>query len=208
MRMELTMTRTRIAVSLLAGLWLACSTERAFTRGEYTDPNEIDLLSDEWAPSDLQLIAKKVVGDLQASPAFATIAGQAQQQPIVIVGKLKNSTSEHIDMQSLADKIQTQLVNTGRFAFVDSGARQQIAEEYEYQGSGYVRPDQAKGPGQQVAPDYIMTGELASIKQRVGSDEFIYYKMTAKLSNLKTGLLVWTDEKELKKKFVKQGVRP
>ena len=187
---------------------MACSTERAFTRGEYTDPNEIDLLSDEWAPSDLQLIAKKVVGDLQASPAFAQIAGQAQVQPIVIVGKLKNSTSEHIDMQSLADKIQTQLANTGRFAFVDANARQAIAEEYEYQGSGYVRPDQAKGPGQQVSPDYLMTGELSSIKQRVGSDEFIYYKMTTKLSNLRTALVVWQDEKELKKKFVKQSVRP
>ena len=204
MRMELTMTRTRIALSLLAGLWLACSTERAFTKGEYTDPNEIDLLSDEWAPSDLQLIAKKVVGDLQASPAFAQIQGR----PVVIVGKLKNSTSEHIDMQSLADKIQTQLANTGKFAFVDASARQAVAEEYEYQGSGYVRPDQAKGPGQQIAPDYIMTGDLASIKQRVGSDEFIYYKMTAKLTNLRTGILEWTDEKELKKKFVKQGVRP
>jgi uncharacterized protein (TIGR02722 family) len=202
--MELTMTRTRIAVSLLAGLWLACSTERAFTKGEYSDPNEIDLLSDEWAPSDLQLIAKKVVGDLQVSPAFAQIQGR----PVVIVGKLKNSTSEHIDMQSLADKIQTQLANTGKFAFVDASARQAVAEEYEYQGSGYVRPDQAKGPGQQIAPDYIMTGDLASIKQRVGSDEFIYYKMTAKLTNLRTGILEWTDEKELKKKFVKQGIRP
>jgi hypothetical protein len=202
--MELTMTRTRIAVSLLAGLWLACSTERAFTKGEYSDPNEIDLLSDEWAPSDLQLIAKKVVGDLQTSPAFAQIQGR----PVVIVGKLKNSTSEHIDMQSLADKIQTQLANTGKFAFVDASARQAVAEEYEYQGSGYVRPDQAKGPGQQIAPDYIMTGDLASIKQRVGSDEFIYYKMTAKLTNLRTGILEWTDEKELKKKFVKQGIRP
>jgi penicillin-binding protein activator len=202
--MELTMTRTRIALSLLAGLWMACSTERAFTKGEYSDPNEIDLLSDEWAPSDLQLIAKKVVGDLQVSPAFAQIQGR----PVVIVGKLKNSTSEHIDMQSLADKIQTQLANTGKFAFVDATARQAVAEEYEYQGSGYVRPDQAKGPGQQIAPDYIMTGDLASIKQRVGSDEFIYYKMTAKLTNLRTGILEWTDEKELKKKFVKQGIRP
>lgn len=198
------MTRTRICVSLLAGLWLACSTERAFTKGEYTDPNEIDLLSDDWAPSDLQLIAKKVVNDLSSSPAFAQIQGR----PIAIVGKLKNSTSEHIDMQSLADKIQTQLANTGKFAFVDASARQAVAEEYEYQQSGYVRPDQAKGPGQQYAPDYILTGDLASIRQRVGSDEFIYYKMTAKLTNIRTGLLEWTDEKELKKKFVKQGIRP
>jgi hypothetical protein len=202
--MELTMTRTRICVSLLAGLWLACSTERAFTKGEYTDPNEIDLLSDDWAPSDLQLIAKKVVNDLTTSPAFAQIQGR----PVVIVGKFKNSTSEHIDMQSLADKVQTQLANTGRFAFVDPSARQAVAEEYEYQQSGYVRPDQAKGPGQQIAPDYIMTGDLASIRQRVGSDEFIYYKMTAKLTNIRTGILEWTDEKELKKKFVKQGIQP
>src|SRR5262249_16392667 len=78
----------------------------------------------------------------------------------------------------------------------------------EYQQSGYVNPAQAKGPGQQAAPDYIMTGELASIVQRVGSDEFIYYKMTCKLTNIRTGILEWTDEKELKKKFVKQSIRP
>jgi PBP1b-binding outer membrane lipoprotein LpoB len=66
----------------------------------------------------------------------------------------------------------------------------------------------AKGPGQQAAPDYILTGDLASIVQRVGGDEFIYYKMTAKLTNIRTGILEWTDEKELKKKFVKQSVRP
>jgi uncharacterized protein (TIGR02722 family) len=205
MRMELTMNRTKMYLPVLAALTLGgCSTERAFTKGEYTDPNEIDLLSDEWAPSDLQLIAKKIVTDLQQSPAFAQIQGR----PVVVVGKLKNSTSEHIDMQSLADKVQTQLSNTGKFAFTDRASRQDVAEEYEYQGSGYVRPDQAKGPGQQVGADYIMTGELASIKQRVGSDEFIYYKMTAKLTNLRTGLLEWTDEKELKKKFQKQGIRP
>jgi len=205
MRMELTMNRTRILVSLLAlGLAACASDQQAFTRGQYADPNEIDLLSDEWNPADLQLIAKKVVGDLQTSPVF----GQIQGRPLVIVGKLKNSTSEHIDMQSLADKIQTQLVNTGKFAFVDRAARQDVAEEYEYQQSGYVNPSVAKGPGQQAAPDYILTGELASIVQRVGGDEFIYYKMTAKLTNIRTGILEWTDEKELKKKFVKQSVRP
>jgi hypothetical protein len=206
--MELTMTRARSALplSLAAALatLTACGGPRAFTRGEYTDPNEIDLLSDEWAPSDLQLIAKKVVNSLQGSGAFANIQGR----PVVVVGKLKNSTSEHIDMQSLADKVQTALVNTGKFQFTDRASRQDVAEEYEYQGSGYVRPDKAKGPGEQIGAEYIMTGDRASIKQAVGSDEFIYYKMTAKLTNLRTGILEWTDEKELKKKFRKRGIVP
>jgi uncharacterized protein (TIGR02722 family) len=203
--MGLTMNRTPLTLAAALALVLAaCGGPRAFTRGEYADPDEIDLLSDEWAPSDLQLIAKKMVNSLQSSGAFASMQGR----PVVVVGKLKNSTSEHIDMQSLADKMQTALLNTGKFQFTDRASRQAVAEEYEYQGSGYVRRDQAKGPGQQIGADYIMTGELASIKQAVGSDEFIYYKMTSKLTNLRTGLLEWTDEKELKKKFRKRGITP
>jgi hypothetical protein len=200
------MTRARLSLSLslAAALLAACGGPRAFTRGEYTDPDEIDLLSDEWAPSDLQLIAKKVTTSLQESGAFKAIEGR----PVVVVGKLRNSTSEHIDMQSLGDKIQTGLVNTGKFQLTDQASRKAVAEEYEYQQSGYVRPESAKGPGQQIGADYILTGELASIKQAVGRDEFIYYKMTAKLTNLRTGILEWTDEKELKKKFRKQSIVP
>ncbi len=122
------------------------------------------------------------------------------------MGKLKNSTSEHIDMRSLGDKIQTALAQTGRFALVDQQARWDIAEEYEYQQSGYVNPNEAKGPGQQVSVDFIMTGDLASIIQEVGSDKLVYYKMTAKLNNVRTGLIEWTDEKQIRKKFEKHTV--
>lgn len=122
------------------------------------------------------------------------------------MGKLKNSTSEHIDMRSLGDKIQTALAQTGRFALVDQQARQDIAEEYEYQQSGYVDPNTAKGPGQQTSVDFLMTGDLASIIQEVGRDKLVYYKMTAKLSNVRTGLIEWTDEKQIRKKFEKRGV--
>jgi uncharacterized protein (TIGR02722 family) len=205
--MGLTMIRARTSAALAAVAALAlaaCGGKRAFTRGEYTDPTEIDLLSDEWAPSDLQLIAKKMVESLQSSGSFAAIQGR----PVVVVGKLRNSTSEHIDMQSLGDKIQTGLGNTGKFQLTDQASRKAVAEEYEYQQSGYVKPDSAKGPGQQIGADYIFTGELASIKQAVGRDEFIYYKMTGKLTNLKTGILEWSDEKELKKKFQKRSIVP
>ena len=205
--MEPVMSRPRLHLAVVAGmaaLLAACTGPRAFTKGEYSDPSEIDLLSDEWNPSDLQLIAKKMVTSLQESPAFANIQGK----PLIVVGKLRNSTSEHIDMQSLADKMQTALLNTGKFQFTDRASRQDVLEEYEYQGGGYVRPDTAKGPGQQIGVDYVMTGELASIRQAVGSDEFVYYKMTAKLTNLKTGLLEWSDEKELKKKFRKRSITP
>lgn len=198
---------TRFIVSAsLAAMLSACYVggPRAYTRGTYEDPNTIEMLSDEFNENDLQLIAKKMAESLSNSPRFAQT--DPQRLPIVLVGKLKNSTSEHIDMRSLGDKIQTALAQTGRFALVDQQARWDIAEEYEYQGSGYVDPNQAKGPGQQVSVDFIMTGDLASIIQEVGNDKLVYYKMTAKLNNVRTGLIEWTDEKQIRKKFERRAV--
>lgn len=191
-----------LSAAALAVLLSACSTNRAFTRGTYEDPNTIEMLSDQFNENDLQLIAKKMVESLTSSPQFAQIQGR----PLVVVGKLKNSTSEHIDMKSLADKIQTQLAKSGKFALLDKSAREDIAEEYEYQQSGYVDPNVAKGPGQQASADFLVTGEMSSIVQEVGRDKLVYYKMTAKLNNVRTGIVEWTDEKEIRKKFEKQSV--
>jgi len=199
---ELSGFRLLLVLSTVTAVGFGCTGPRAFTRGQYEDPNTIEMLSDQFNENDLQLIAKKMVESLSQSSAFAQIQGR----PVLVVGRMKNSTSEHIDMTSLADKMEVQLAKTGKFQFVDKGARQEIAEEYEYQGSGYVTPGQAKGPGQQASADYLMTGEISSIVQEVGADKLVYYKMTSKLHNLRTGIIEWTDEKELRKKFEKKSV--
>src|SRR5688500_13914914 len=99
--MELAMTKTlsAAALSLVVLLGSGCYGRRAYTRGTYEDPNTIEMLSDQFNENDLQLIAKKMVESLTQSKAFARIQGQ----PIIVIGKFKNSTSEHIDMRSLAD---------------------------------------------------------------------------------------------------------
>lgn len=198
-------TRRIILSACLVASLAACGGPRAYTRGTYEDPHTIEMLSDRFNENDLQLIAKKVAESLASSPRFANPSPD-RPLPIVLVGRLKNSTSEHIDMRSLGDKIQTALAQTGLFALVDQQAREDIAEEYEYQQSGYVDPNAAKGPGQQVSVDFIMTGDLASIIQEVGNDKLVYYKMTAKLNNVRTGLIEWTDEKQIRKKFEKRSV--
>ena len=52
----------------------------------------------------------------------------------------------------------------------------------------------------------VMTGDLASIIQEVGNDKLVYYKMTVKLNNVRTGIVEWTDEKEIRKKFEKKHI--
>lgn len=176
----------------------------AFTKGDY-DQNveEANLLNDGWSESDMQVAVRDLVGSATGHPAIAS----AKKVPVVMVTKLQNKTSEHIDTQSVMDMVTAELMRGGRVSFVDKAAREDIAEEYEYQGgTGMVDRTSAKGKGGQIGADFIINGRLDSIVQEVGKDKTVYYKITLNLTNLKTGLIVWTDYKQIRKRFKKKRI--
>ena len=189
-------------VSAALLLTVSCAGPRAFTKGTYEDPEVIALLDDRFSENDMQLIAKKMVNSLLASPQMAADSGA----PAVMVGSMRNRTTEHIDMVMLSDKLKTALIQSGKFRFVDVMNRRDIAEEYEYQQSGYVNPNQAKAPGSQTGADYMLTGTLTSNIQQVGKDKLVYYKATFQLTNLLSSEIVWTDEKEIRKAYKKRSI--
>jgi uncharacterized protein (TIGR02722 family) len=190
------------ALAATALALVACAGPRAFTRGQYGDPQEISMLDDQWNQNDLQLVAKNVVTSLeswldQTKPV---------EKPVVILETFKNRTAEHIDTQALYDHVKTALIQSGKFTFLDKAARPEIAKEYEYQGSGYVDPKEAKGPGKQKAAEFLLGGAITSIVQQVGNDKVTYYKSTFELTDLVTTEIVWTGEKEIAKHFKKKSI--
>ncbi len=188
---------------MIAAAFLGCATGRSQgLRGKYADPEVIELLSDRFSENDLQLIAKKMAASLTETPHFREL----QQPPRVVVGRIANSTGESIDTDALADKIQLELFRSGRFELLDARARRAIAEEYEYQQSGYVAEGSARGPGAQYAADYILTGTMAGVSQQQGADRLRYYRMSLVASELGTGVVRWAEEKELRKKFQVRGI--
>ena len=180
---------TQLAVLAIAAVGLsACAGPRAFTRGTYEDPEQIAMLDDRWNQNDMQLVAKKIIESLQAWKQR-----DALDKPVVILETPRNRTTEHIDLQALYDHVKTELINSGQFTFLDKAARQEIAEEYEYQGSGYVDPDEAKGPGKQKAAEYFLGGTITSTVQQVGNNKVIYYQATFELTDISTTESVWID---------------
>ena len=109
-------------------------------------------------------------------------------------------------MEALYDHVKTALIQSGRVTFLDKSARAEIAKEYEYQGSGYVDPNQAKGPGRQKAAAFLMGGVVTSTVQQVGNNKAMYYKATFELTDITTTEIVWTDQKEIVKHFKKRSV--
>ena len=194
-----------LTILLLVGFVFtaSCSTKRAFTKGEYTEPDRTILLDDRFNESDMKILADGLVGSLLEHPI---VSGQGEI-PVFFVDRITNSTSEHIDMLSLTDKIKVALIATDKVVFHDVDRRSLLSEEYRYQAeSGYVDQSTAKQKGRQIGSDYIISGDLSSIVQEVGNRKVVYYKLTLRATDIETGIISWADDREIKKLYRKRSI--
>lgn len=199
---RLVKTVTTVVVATLSALILSSCGEKAFVKGDYEDPEKANLMNDQWSETDMQNVVKDLVASLAGHPAIK----DAKNPPVVMVTQLQNKTSEHIDTQSVMDMVRVDLMKTGKVGFIDKEARQDIADEYNYQNSGMVAKETKKGPGGQTGADFIINGRLDSIVQEVGKDKTVYYKVTLNMTNLKTGMIVWSDNKQIRKAYKKKTI--
>ena len=182
----------------LAGV-VSCG-PKGFIKGEYDDVNNENLLDDRWSETDMQKVVEKLVTKMLKSRAIKN----AIRPPIVMVTRLQNKTSEHIDTQNIMDMVRVELTNGGGVRFVDKAAREDVAEEYEYQGSGMVSKETRKGKGGQIGADFIINGRLDSIVKDINKRKTVYYKVTLNMTNLKTNIIEWTGYEQLRKKYQKR----
>lgn len=193
----------KLVLFLPITLMLVSCGSKQFTQGKYDDINEDRLLDDQFNESDMRRIADTMVQSLSESRVISSV----RRPPVVLVTLVKNKTAEHIDMKSMTDKIRTSLIKSGKFRFTEKSVREEIAGELEYQGeSGYVDATTARKKGRQIGAEYFLTGEITSRTQEVGKKKYIYYKANFNLVNIDTGIIDWSDEKELRKFYQKRSV--
>lgn len=181
-----------LAVMLLASWFAACSTV------EYGDATAQETVNTDFGSTDLQMIAAKMVDDMLVFPPIVQMT--SQRRPVLFVDRIKNKTTEHIDLESVTDTIQSKLINSGKFRFVDMTAVEQVKRQLDYQqSSGMVDDSKAVTVGKQIGAEYMLYGNMSSIVKKDGSTKDVYYKFTLKLLNLETGILEWSSEKEIRK---------
>jgi penicillin-binding protein activator len=186
-----------IFIFIFIGIFAGCASTPQVS---YGNPEQVETVTIGFGSTDLQTIAEKMVNSLLASPVIAT-----GTRPVFYVHQVKNMTDEHIDTKSVTDKIRVTLLKSGRVRFsAVNEVNDEILKQLEYQSkSGVVDPATAKSAGSQVGADYFLFGELTSIRKSAGRVKDIYYKYTMNLVNIKTGLIEWADEKEIRKEAKK-----
>lgn len=169
---------------------------------QYGDAGSAKPISTEFGSSDLQQIAETMVDSMLIFPPLVELT--ASRRPVVSVDKVKNKTMQHIDTESITDSIRAKLIRSGKFRFIDRTTDEQTVEELRtQQDSGLVDKKTAVQFGQQLGAEFLLTSNFSEIRQKVGSTTDVYYKFTMSLKNLKTGILEWSDEKEIRKVFTR-----
>lgn len=180
---------------------LSSCAPKAFQKGSYENVESENNMNDRWSETDMQKVVKSLVDKMISHRSIA----RSKRPPIVMVTRLQNKTSEHIDTQSVMDMVKFEVMNSGKVQFVDKEAREDLAKEYEYQKENATAQSQ-KRKGNQTGADYVLNGRLDSIVQQIGDKKSVYYKISLNLTNLQTGLIVWGGQKQLRKRFEKSSV--
>ena len=162
-------------------------------------PNDFGQISTKIEPQDIRVTVEHMAESLVADPGVLdAIKGE---KPILDIEPMKNKSQMIVDMKSITDSVRMRLIRSRQFRFVDrstSGA--DIAIMDEQQQLGLTDPRKAIRGGQQSAAQMYLTGELTEMSQKVGRVVDRYYKFSMILKDLRSGEIVWTDEKEIQKR--------
>ncbi len=173
----------------------ACSSSQS----SYTDATAVDTSTVGFSSTDLQTTAQTMTDNMLTFPAIVKLTSNGNQ-PILFVDTINNQTDQHINTTNVTNMIMTELTQSGKFLFTDPSVVQQVRQQLSYQqDSGLVQKDSAIKIGQQVGARYMLYGSISNIKTRNSSVTDNYMLITMKLLDLKTGYIIWADQKQIRK---------
>ncbi len=194
------MHNSKLIFSSLAVLTLliltACGPSRQVSR---IDSKEVTDLSGKWNDTDSRLVAEEMISDLLMRPWLTDFMTDQGKKPVVIVGKVRNKSSEHIAIETFTKDIERELINSGKVTFVASKEeREQVREERKDQ-QDFASPESFKEFYKELGADFLMSGVINSIQDAIEGEKVVYYQIDLELINIETNAKVWLGNKKIKK---------
>jgi uncharacterized protein (TIGR02722 family) len=197
------MKKLGAALVLAAFALMSCvSTNSSVSR---VDADKQVDLSGYWNDTDVKIVCDSLVQEVLASPRLASFSKKAGKLPVVIVGKFKNDSDEHIDTSIITTKVEAALINSGLVDFVASKSeREGVREEREDQQS-WSSEDSAKELANETGADFMLIGAVKTIVDRAGGVSTRTYYVSYQLVDIESNKKVFMGENSSIKKVIKRA---
>lgn len=195
----------KLQIAILAPLFALCLVACSSNQPQYVDSR--DYTSFGLDSHDIGDMIEKQVDSLLSQ----RIIKNQNEPKILVIGEIDNETSQSIDMEVIVvNKIRKHLINSGKFVIVNAGSNANI--EKSIRNSRKFRDDAEYNQyttieqGNLISPYYELTGKITEINKTIGDDEIVEYVFALTLTNLKSGVMDWSENKRISKKLPKSEV--
>ena len=190
-----------VIVIMVALLLVTCSSKPKVAR---VDANTQTDLSGYWNDTDVRIVCQSLINDfLNSQRAQDAIDALGGRQPVVLVGRFGNESSEQINTEIISTTMETVIFNTGRMDFVAGGnVRDQLRAERQGQQS-HASEETAAALANETGADFMLFGSVRSIVERAGNETIRTYFVSAEMTNVETNQRIWmATNSEIKKVII------
>ncbi|MEL7833342.1 penicillin-binding protein activator LpoB [Fodinibius sp. Rm-B-1B1-1] len=197
------MALSRIIIgTILAGflLW-GCSPSQSVQR---VDPNSQSDLSGKWNDTDARMVAEDMTSDILSAAWLQNV-----ESPVLIVGGIRNNTSEHIRTDIFIKEMERAIVNSQKVEIVaDPEQREQIRAERDDQQQ-HATYESAASLARELGADYMLVGNIdANIDKNLdGTRAAKFYTVNLELINVESNRKAWIGNKKIKKMIERNKVK-
>jgi penicillin-binding protein activator len=182
-----------VAVSLAGA---GCGSSKTVTR--IPEDSTTDL-SGNWNDTDSRLVSQEMIQDCLSRPWKAKHLETHQKKPVVIVGVVRNKSSEHIAVGTFIGDIERAFINTGEVDVVASAEeREQVRDERSDQQQN-ASEETMKSFGREKGADYMLGGVINTITDEEAGKKVIFYQVDLNMIDLESNSKVWVGQKKIKK---------
>jgi uncharacterized protein (TIGR02722 family) len=185
-------------VGLLAAILFlcACASTPRVTR---TASDEVIDISGFWNDTDSRKVSEEMIGDSLSHPWIDDWRGSTGHKPTVIVGAVRNRSSEHINTRTFSKDLERAFVNSGRIRVVASSDQRGGLRDERLDQLRNSTIDTAKSMGKELGADFMLIGSIDTIIDAAGGTSLRFYQVELELLNLESNEKVWIGQKKIKK---------
>ena len=182
-----------------------CSSGKQVTR---IDPDETVDLSGRWNDTDSRLVSETMIADCMSRPWKAQHIDKKGKRPIIIVGQIRNKSSEHIAVGTFVGDIERAFINSGEAEMVASAEEREEIRGERADQQQYSSEESVKQWGKEHGADYMLSGVINSIEDSEGGEAIVFYQVDLNLIDLESNAKVWQGQKKIKKYIGRDAYKP
>ncbi|MCB5260457.1 MAG: penicillin-binding protein activator LpoB [Candidatus Cloacimonetes bacterium] len=189
----------KLLIPMILGLALLVAACGPSVKVQRVSTDTVADLSGKWNNTDSRLVAEEMIRDVVSRPWLSSFLQEKGRTPVVIVGTMRNLSSEHIEMETFIADISRELINSGAVRFVAArDIRDEVRDERAEQ-QYFASEETAKQMAQELGADFMLKGAVKTINDQIDRTSAKYYQIDMELIDVETTETVWIGNKEIMK---------